>query len=285
MPGTYSGSGAGACTYCPPGYSCASASSLPALCPIGFWASGGTVSNCTACPPGKNPRGLSLLVTLFWHLISGTISTPSRTFCAPCPAGAQCSLPSAGAVTCSSGFPLTFPVYLNGLRAEMSVFRFYSLGGLVTACSACPAGAYCSSVSAAPQTCPLGSYSLGIATACIQCPAGTDSRKTKEFSSPVLSFKQVFHTRAPLFYLNHATRAIIRLPVSANVCHALLVFRRGFPRCFDEVSVCVFRFGLHKRYDCHAMRRWNLLCCSWFRLHHVPSRYVFLILEKNLHLV
>jgi hypothetical protein len=158
--GTYSLGGAGVCSACPPGFTCAGGPAAPVQCSLlGMYAAPG-VGNCYMCPPG---------------VYAATTALTSAACSGNCTAGYACPSGSTSpmAITCQPGqYSLAgasqctpCPAGVFGATAALSSA---ACSGNCTAGYACGAG----SVSSMALGCTPGKYSLSGAGVCSMCPQG-----------------------------------------------------------------------------------------------------------------
>ena len=158
--GSFSLSGAAACTPCPAGHRCPYRDKNTAFpCRLGETAEEGQ-GFCSPCPPGRQCPSTSDMSRIT-RCELGTYSTGGQAFCTPCPPGFACGYTTADDMQeCPAGT--------------------FSAGGLFE-CAACPAGTFGPMPGATGEglcdKCPPGTFGsqdtqTSEAEACSRCPRG-----------------------------------------------------------------------------------------------------------------
>ena len=154
--------GSTACLSCPEGYTCASAASMPVLCPAGTTrlVTSGNWTHCQACPAGFS------------------CATPDRDPAA-CDPGAYATGGAAACVACDAGYYCPHADRDVRLRCASGT---YALGGNAT-CSVCPAGKACPNADGTEiETCVSGAFAEAGSTQCTPCPPGFACPSTEDSS-------------------------------------------------------------------------------------------------------
>ena len=142
------------CVPCTPGYHCATPglATVTALCPAGYFCSGGTYTAAPVRVPGSG------------------LPDPGGDLC---PAGYACPLGSVAPIPCGNG---TFSGDVGAANCTSCPGGYYCNNATVVTPTECTAGSYCVSGSSSPRGCPIGTYntitSAANASQCLECPPG-----------------------------------------------------------------------------------------------------------------
>ena len=166
-PGTYSDTGAAACTLCPAGrYGAALAAASSACdgpCAAGRYgdAPGATNDSCAGECPAGYACGSGTVNATSTPCPPGLYSMAGSDVCAECPVGTYGATWRLGNASCSGPCPAGRYGGVSGLPSALC-------SGVCTAGYACPPA----STSSTAEVCAVGKYSLVGAAMCLDCAAG-----------------------------------------------------------------------------------------------------------------